>query len=83
MRTPQRGGTCASTRAALLCASASALRLRLLPDDGLAQLFLTASIQSSDVGVRGTMALRQGGPSASGMKQSGNPALACSALVCA
>src|ERR1035437_10217680 len=28
-----------------------------------------------------TTALRQGGPSASGMRQSGNPALACSALV--
>jgi hypothetical protein len=45
--TPQRQGTCASTRAALLCASALALRLRLLPDEGLAQLFLTVCISQA------------------------------------
>jgi hypothetical protein len=44
MPAPQRQGTCASTRNALLCASALALRLRLIPDDGLAQLFLAACI---------------------------------------
>jgi hypothetical protein len=44
MPTPQRQGTCASTRDALLCASALALRLRLPPDDALAQLFLAACI---------------------------------------
>ena len=44
MPTPLRGATCASTRAALLCAGGSALRLRLPPDVALAQLFLAACI---------------------------------------
>jgi hypothetical protein len=47
MPTPQRQGTCASTRDALLCASALALRLRLIPDVGLAQLFLAVSINQA------------------------------------
>jgi hypothetical protein len=47
MPTPQRQGTCASTRKPLLCASPLALRLRLIPDGGLAQLFLAVSINQT------------------------------------